>query len=237
MSIATWSHDLRQRRFVRLTAADLVPGENLEKEWKPFADSWHRLPVDAFMAHGETYRQRRHTVLDVWSDGRVERLPARPYLQTEEINHLNGGVRRTYEDIEPHVLESGLFQGLLTGITSILSELHGPGVWHHQCFQNRITATPETSGHPTPEGLHRDGVDYVVTLLVARDGVAGGRSGIYDAVSRTQIHGETLLDPGDLLLADDERTLHDATPITPTEGRPGHRDVFIDVVTRGRAPR
>ncbi|MFC7309255.1 2OG-Fe dioxygenase family protein [Streptomyces monticola] len=234
-----WAKELDEHLYARGRVTELIGREVAgTPEWEDFRESWSRLPVDAFMAHGETYRLRRHSVFNVRADGTVEGQPSRPYLQTTDINHLNGGVRRSYAPIEEPIVSGRLFTDLLKGITAVLTAVHGPDVWHHQCFQNRITTDRRQTGNPTPEGIHRDGVDYVVTLLIDRHHIDGGRTGIYDAVSRRQLHSETLLRPGDMVIADDERTLHDATPITPADSSAsGHRDVFIDVITRGTAPR
>ncbi|EFL29146.1 putative agglutination protein [Streptomyces himastatinicus ATCC 53653] len=234
-----WAKEIVENRFASGSVFTLLDeDDSTPADWDTFADSWSRLPVDAFMAHGETYRRRRHSVFNVYADGLIDELEPRPYLQSPDINHLNGGVLRTYEPIETAITSGSLFRGLLAGLTAVLTEVHGFDVWHHQCFQNRITTSSEQTGNPTPEGMHRDGVDYVVTLLVRRCGIEGGRSGLYDAVTRRQVHSETLTAPGDTLIADDGETLHDATPITPAApDRPGYRDVFIDVITRGSQPR
>ena len=36
-------------------------------------------------------------------------------------------------------------------------------------------------GRPTPEGAHRDGVDFVAVVLVERRGVRGGETRVFDA--------------------------------------------------------
>lgn len=234
MSTVSWAKELANQLLAHGEVSSLLRDEaNTPREWRIFRESWSDLPVDGFMANGETYRRRRHSLFNVDSDGHIVELPKRPYLQTKDINHLNGGVERTYEQIIPEVTETALFRELLTSVTSVLTELHGSSTWHHQCFQNRITTSPEQVGNPTPEGIHRDGVDYVVTLLVDRTNIQGGSSRIYETSSGRLLHEQTLQKQGEMLLADDERTLHEATPIARIDpSRPGHRDVFIDVITQ-----
>ena len=53
--------------------------------------------------------------------------------------------------------------------------------WKIEMHQFRIEPSPRESGKPTPEGMHRDGVDWVFVGLIARTGVAGGVTGIGDA--------------------------------------------------------
>ncbi|OEV08369.1 agglutination protein [Streptomyces nanshensis] len=239
MTLNARAQELGERMFTRGHVTSLVGQEVHAEEWKVFSESWHRLPVDAFMADGEKYRLRRHTVFNVNSDSGIEQLPPRPYVQTLDINHLNGDVRRSYDGIERPVTGSRFFRSLLLGLSALLDELQdGPCTWHHQCFQNRITTSGSEVGNPTPEGVHRDGVDYVLTMIVDRHNITGGCSGIYEASTRKPLHSETLTEPGSFLLADDERTRHDATSVFPLDpALPAHRDVFIDVITRGTQPR
>jgi hypothetical protein len=81
-------------------------------------------------------------------------------------------------------------------------------------------------GRPTPEGAHRDGVDYVAVLLVGRDGIKGGETRVFEADGP---NGKrfTMLEPWTLLLLDDARVIHETTPIQPLEAGHGHRDTLV----------
>ena len=50
--------------------------------------------------------------------------------------------------------------------------------WHIEVHQFRIEARPGEPGQPTPEGMHRDGVDFVLVLLVRRQNVRSGVTSI-----------------------------------------------------------
>ena len=83
------------------------------------------------------------------------------------------------------------------------------------------------AGLPTPEGLHRDGVDRVLVQLVARHNVIGGVTRITDQAGGT-LDRTTLTAPGDLYLLDDRRVLHEVSPVRPADpARPGWRDVLV----------
>lgn len=197
-------------------------------EWRVFARGWDRLPVDAFMADGGTYRLRRFSLYRCDSvTGEVTLLPHRPFSQPVEINYLNGGVDRTFEPLEEATSSSPVLRQILTWCVATFAELHGPGVWHAQCFQNRTLARPDSPGKPTPEGVHRDGADYNVIIMGRRAGVNGGANTIYSADTREPIVETLLSEPGDFLLNDDRRTLHSATPVTQSGTAEGQRDVFI----------
>ena len=52
--------------------------------------------------------------------------------------------------------------------------------WSIEAHQFRID-TVDGLGRPTPEGAHRDGVDFVAVVLVARNGVKGGETRVFEA--------------------------------------------------------
>lgn len=102
--------------------------------------------------------------------------------------------------------------------------------WYVEAHQFRIDTT-DGIGRPTPEGAHRDGVDFVAVILVGREGVKGGESRVFDA------HGPqglrfTLDQPWTLLLLDDERVIHETTPIQPLSDG-GHRDTLVLTYRQG----
>lgn len=93
--------------------------------------------------------------------------------------------------------------GILRWAVGLLAAVTGADTWFVQAFQNRILARPGDSGKPTPEGAHRDGVDYVLTVLVDRCRIDGGVSVLY-FLDEDEPVTETLLEErGDFLLNDD----------------------------------
>jgi hypothetical protein len=113
---------------------------------------------------------------------------------------------------------------LLRGLATCCSALKGSRPWYVEAHQFRID-TAGGIGRPTPEGAHRDGVDFVAVLLVGREGIKGGETRVFEA---TGPHGIrfTLTEPWSALLLDDERVIHETTPIQPLDG-PGHRDTLV----------
>jgi hypothetical protein len=106
----------------------------------------------------------------------------------------------------------------------ISSEVKGPQPWYIEAHQFRID-TEGGIGRPTPEGAHRDGVDLVSVFLVAREGVKGGETRVFQSDGPA---GQrfTLTEPWSLLLLDDERVIHETTPIQPVDTR-GFRDTLV----------
>ena len=80
---------------------------------------------------------------------------------------------------------------------------------------------------PTPEGLHRDGVDFVLVLLVNRENIASGTTSIHGLDGRERGRF-TLTLPFDAALVDDARVAHGVTPVQAIDpARPAYRDVLV----------
>src|SRR5207244_3016881 len=99
----------------------------------------------------------------------------------------------------------------------------------------RIEARAGAPGQPTPEGAHRDGVDYVLVLLVARTNIASGTTTILDLEQRP-LGSFTLTHPFDAALVDDARVFHGVTAVEPLDpSLPAHRDVLVVTLKRAAA--
>jgi hypothetical protein len=99
-------------------------------------------------------------------------------------------------------------------------------VWHVEAHQFRIETGAET-GRPTPEGMHRDGVDWVMVVLVRRENVTSGETIVADTTLRP-LGSFTLTDPMDAAFTDDDRVYHGVTPIERIDvQRPAWREVLV----------
>ena len=121
-------------------------------------------------------------------------------------------------------------RGILGVCTTIFDAASPDGKaanWHVEMHQFRIEAGNGQSGLPTPEGAHRDGVDWVCVLLVNRRNVSRGVTQIFDPEGRSL--GEfTLTDPLDAVFLDDRRVLHGVTPVAQLDpALKAFRDVLV----------
>ena len=139
-------------------------------DWTAFADSWNDLHTDTYMADGGRYRRRRFGVYAAGRQGAIERAAHQAHFQTLDYNHLNGGIERWFEPIEPAISDGASLRTILEYCRALFSRLvPGTDKWHIEVHQFRIEAKPGQAGKPTPEGMHRDGVDYVLVLLIGHD--------------------------------------------------------------------
>ena len=154
----------------------------------------------------------------------MRQAPHRAHWQPVEYNALHGGMQRWFEPVAPAVVAAPAWQALLRALAATSSALRGDRPWFIEAHQFRID-TEGGIGRPTPEGAHRDGVDLVAVFLVGRQGIKGGETRVFQADGPA---GQrfTLLEPWSLLLLDDERVIHESTPIQP-EGPTGHRDTLV----------
>ena len=198
------------------------------RDWKSFSESWDRLELDTYMADGGRYRRRRHAMFQARAQGVIERQPHQPHYQTLDYNPLNGGVARWFEPIEEKIGSSTSLRTILSFCRSLFGTL-SPAVrtWHVQVHQFRIEARSGEQGRPSPEGVHRDGVDYVLVLLINRRNIASGVTSIH-ALDGRPLGKFTLTDPFDAALVDDGRVAHGVTPVEPIDpALPAYRDVLV----------
>lgn len=185
--------------------------------------SWDRLAPDHYLKDGGRYRFRRHSCFI--DDGSALTLaPHRAHWQPVEYNALHGGMHRMFEPIEPGTVDQAAWGRLLRALGETFSSLKGKQPWYVEAHQFRID-TAEGIGRPTPEGAHRDGVDFVAVILVGRHNIKGGETRVFEA-NGPDGKRFTMLEPWTMLILDDASVIHESTPIQPT-GENGHRDTLV----------
>lgn len=205
-----------------------VAGTDSLSDWSEFCDSWNNLRVDDYMRDGGRYRKRRHATLSALPSSRLFQVePHRPHFQSLQYNHLNGGVARHYEPIEKDILRGATMSALIKVGCEIFGRLAPYYPWHIEVHQFRIEADKEMEGKPTPEGIHRDGVNYVMMVMVQRRNLINGATTIYD-LGKNRLNEFTLQNPLDMAIVNDERVFHGVTPIVQLGPElPAVRDVLV----------
>jgi hypothetical protein len=197
-------------------------------DWPAFAASWNDLAVDTHMADHGRYRRRRHAVFAATADGGIKRSPHQPHFQTLDYNPLNGGVERWFEPIEARFGDGPSLRAIIEFCRDLFDRLSPKtSTWHIETHQFRIEAVTGESALPTPEGMHRDGVDFVLVLLVCRRNINSGTTMI-GASDGGFFSSFTLTEPFDAALVDDHRVYHGVTPVEPIDpSQPAYRDVLV----------
>ncbi len=201
----------------------------------PLEPTWNDLPRDEYLKDGGKYRARRHgSFVQICAEGtkRAENTLSlekhRAHWQPVDYNALHGGIERWFEPLATSVSESVAFGQLLQGLGNTFARARGrpppEGKWFIEAHQFRID-TAEGVGRPTPEGAHRDGVDFVAVILVQRGDMRGGESRVFEADGPNGVRF-TLSAPWTTLLLDDTRVIHETTPILPGASA-GVRDTLV----------
>lgn len=222
-----------------VSALLLPPGDMVEPnrpEWAAFLAGWNDLPRDTWMGDGGTYRRRRYAAFDVAGDQCI-RLAHRPHYQDLGHNPLNGGIERWFAPMCDAHAGSPLFLALLKDFAMHIARAESdcPDRWMMEVHQFRIEAQEGQSGQPTPEGMHCDGRDWVLVILMDGDNYAGGITEVRN------LHGHCLLvhrlsHPGEALFLNDRTVLHGTSPIeTIQQDKPAWRDTLVITAARARA--
>ncbi|HEY5851389.1 MAG TPA: 2OG-Fe dioxygenase family protein [Lysobacter sp.] len=207
---------------------DLFEQRHALHDWARFAASWDDLAPDAYLAAVGHHRRRRFAVFSADRRGDIVRQPHQPHYQSRDYNNLQGGIERWFEPVLPEVAESSSLRTILAFCRDFYGEL-SPDVsgWHIEMHQFRIDARPGEPGQPTPEGVHRDGVNYVLVLLIDRHNIVSGTTTIH-AADGHELGSFTLTHPMDAALVDDSRVFHGVTAVEALDPQqPSHRDVLV----------
>jgi hypothetical protein len=192
-------------------------------ELNELAASWNELALDNYLKDGGRYRRRRHSCF-VQDGARLGQTAHRAHWQPVEYNALHGGMHRLFEPIAPTTMAHPAWRRLLCALGETCSQVRGAGPWFVEAHQFRID-TLDGIGRPTPEGAHRDGVDFVAVLLIGRSNIKGGETRVFEA-NGPDGKRFTMLEPWTLLLLDDARVIHESTPIQAS-GENGYRDTLV----------
>ncbi len=167
----------------------------------------------------------------------VSAVPPRAHWQPVEYNALHGGIERWFEPLpESSGGRCRPGPGCWPRWARCASALRGAQRWFVEAHPFRIETGSEGIGRPTPEGAHRDGVDMVAVILVARRNVKGGETRVFDARGPQGLRF-TLTEPWSVLLLDDARVIHETTPIQPQDAsQPAQRDTLVLTYRAGRLP-
>lgn len=234
------AHDLRERGFAFVPAAPmraLLEQTGSLDDLTAFSDSWNDLALDTYMADGGRYRRRRHAVYAVAPDGTIARQPHQPHYQTLEYNPLHGGIARWFEPIAPAIGDGATLRTILGWCARLFGRIEQAAdvPWHVEVHQFRIEARPGQEGQPTPEGMHRDGVDHVLVLLMHRQNIVSGTTTIH-GLDHQLLGSFTLTTPLDAALVEDARVFHGVTPVAPLDpDAPAYRDVLVVTFKRTSA--
>jgi hypothetical protein len=184
---------------------------------KPFFDD---LPVDPYIKGN--YRQRRLSRFSIAGNDLIK-LPHGYLFQSKEYNPLVGDIKREFSEIDDKMIKLDVFRKMVLAFSDSCKLHPEVEIGVHQI---RTTCSPNSYGNPAPEGIHRDGTDFIGIFSVDRQNIEGGETHLYTAKKEKPVF-KKVLHPGELLLVNDNEFYHFTTPIKPASDGIGTRDVFV----------
>lgn len=192
------------------------------------------LPMEAFKKLSSLKPTRKRCVSEYeiyWNDRwTIERVPSKPFAQAnalisniDEIDYRTS--ERKFKEL-PNELFNENLRSLLISVSQKIRDIQQENlklkkinaVVHHTavyCYPDQVSTN-------SPEGIHQDGMDYIVSaLVIERKNISGGKSIIYGSDKKTKILQYELQEGQGLFQPDAGTDLwHEVTPIAARDGAP-----------------
>lgn len=149
------------------------------------------------------------------------------FNQASDYNNASGGYRRYYRQLPLDFIESPVSQRLLNNFKSLYDIPDGQLVLL-QVQTSQITEENEGKCL-TGQGIHSDGADKAMLVILKRSNVVGARSSVYtDVNGLAPIVSPTALQEGEVLFWKDNEVYHYVEPAALSEkSKIGERTVLI----------
>ncbi len=190
----------------------------------PLQSLFNNIPKDPYIPEGYRYKSLARCRI---KGNIIEKQPHTPLFQNKNINSVNGGLVRVYPEIdnldaakEAILLFTNTFQ--IDYSYEILVQAQ------------RTKCNNKNPGITTPEGFHRDAIDFLAIFCVNKDNIIGAETQLKD--NQGNIVFRKVLEPGEMLLVDDSKLLHYTSAINvkyPELDTFGFRDVLIISSAKG----
>jgi hypothetical protein len=181
---------------------------------REFVASWNHLPHDPYVTRPYGFRLRRFDSFRYHERaGDLEPLPTEPFVQHRDVNWLYGDLLRVFAGLTERTTANPLLAELIRSDCAVFGASRPSfPILKVGVHQIRIEARVGCPVSPTPEGIHRDGHEFVATHLIARHGCLGAESVVYDSQKR-ELARRALLNPFDTLFIHDSRVFHYVTEL------------------------
>jgi len=204
-----------------------------------FMKSYNDLPPDTYvpMTYNGATRSRRYANMRVDVTDNYEysiyHTNNDTFIQAVDDSR---GIERTFELMDFQHLNQPWLTNFITQISALSVLNHNYYKGHKKVkevdvhlHQVRQTTYENVEAHNSPEGIHRDGADYIVSAFVIhRNNILGGESIIYD--QNKMVTYKTILDDKEGIYQEDIKQWHYVTPIQLDLPGIGFRDILgIDI--------
>ncbi len=190
------------------------------------------------------FRRRAVSNFIVWQEGsntNFKRISTPPFSQIDAYIKDEGfdfrKLPRIFTEIDDKFVNTEIFKGVLEGVANKIIHLHPTitslGITVHHVL---VETSSERVTSNSPEGIHQDGYDYIVSaLVVERSNVSGGVSEIFGDDKSTKILTTTLESGYGILQPDKNTSLwhHVTKLLVKSPENPGYRSsIGFDIELR-----
>lgn len=159
----------------------------------------------------------------------IERKKAETFAQVGDKSDYRTLVR-VFQEVDESITSGNSFKKLLNAVAGLISEVEPKFQIAEIGFHLiSVITRKENVGEGAPEGIHKDGDDYIVSaLVIEREHVSGAESIIYGPDKKTEYFRYTL-QPGEGIFQADRKSdlWHYVTPIVPAhDEKTGKRSVL-----------
>lgn len=192
------------------------------------SNSFADLSLDIYVPVKNRYRRfTQYRMRHENNDWQFESLPHRAYVTYSKFNSVAGGVEREYEPIITD------FTGHIRLAANSIP-LDTADEWQINVHQYRIFVKErELEGVIVPEGLHKDGHDYVFIGVYDRHNITGAELSLRPDNDKETPFFITTLPAGKGVVFEDKIMWHYVTQIEPIDGqKTAYRDTVVVAFSR-----
>jgi len=175
--------EIARAGYSLLRSADLLISDELRQEWLSLSIDYADLPADEHSGDGARHRFRRSGRFRYSPSAReLTRLPIEDCVECGDINRVTGGIVRKFAPLLDTTFDNPFLRELIRFDFEQfpLDSTQLRRDWEVQAHLIRVTADSSEQGHPSPEGIHRDGAAFVTVHLAELVNAEGGDVSIYD---------------------------------------------------------
>lgn len=213
--------EIRNTGYSVVPAGDIPLSETMRAAWDDLRDDYRSLPPDEFLPDNGKYRYRRFDRFYFFPEtGDLTLLPHADYFQSREFNAVTGGIVRRFAPLRDESVQNPFLRELIRFDFEqfpLRGREQRNHPWQVDVHEILVVAEPGSEGQPTPEGVHRDGAEFVTVHLAVLDNAAGGVVTVYDG-DKKPLESFRLEHVLDSYLLDDTRLWHGVTSIVSADG-------------------
>ncbi len=197
-----------------------------------FVNSFKHLHPDLYV-NKKIVRSRKyaHLQVNIQNPNKYHIFHTQKNTFTQNVKDERSFIR-TFELIDSSYLNQSWLLDFITQ-TVALSTYHAmskTNLVDVHIHQIRQITYPHINSHNSPEGIHKDGADTIVSaFVIQRQNCKGGESIIYDKEKHALY--KTKLDDKQGIFMEDKQQYHYVTPIVCDELTIGYRDIIgLDII-------